>query len=715
MENTEITELAIGGMTCAACSARLEKVLGRVPGVCLAEVGLANERARIEAAAEVSAADLILAVEKAGFKASVITGETGEAERLEAERAAETARALRLVAASAALTLPLVLPMLLMPLGVHWMLPAWAQALLATPVQFLIGARFYRGAAKSLAGGSGNMDVLVALGSSAAYGLSAWHLFSGGDLYFEAGAVVITLVGLGKVLEARAKRSAAGAIQALLRLRPDTAHVMREGRLIDLPAALVRAGDVVMVRPGERLPVDGVIQDGESSLDESLITGESLPLAKAAGDGVVAGSVNGEGALRILTQRTGADSALGRIAAAVQRAQSSKAPVQHLADRIAAVFVPAVVGLAVLAFLGWWLAAHDPQRAFLAAISVLVVACPCALGLAVPTAIMVGTGIAAGHGILIRDAEALERADRVDVAVFDKTGTLTQGKPAVTAIDALDGDEDGLLRLAASAQLSSEHPLAKAVVDLAHRRGLTLTPIGGVTALPGRGISVSWNNETLRIGSDRLMREAGIETGGAGGRMWVALGSRLLGSLALTDPVKPGAAAAVARLRAMGVEAVMLTGDQRAAAQAAAAEVGIKNVEAEVLPEEKAAAVQRWKAKGHTVAMIGDGINDAPALAGADVGIALGTGTDVAIEAAGVCLVGGDPLRVADALDLARRTVRKIRHNLFWAFAYNVIALPLAAAGLLRPEIAGAAMAASSVSVVTSSLMLRRWRPKDEI
>jgi len=719
---TETIELAISGMTCAACATRLEKVLGRVEGVRAASVGLAGERARMEVWPGTPAAHLVAAVARAGFGATILgaDGDAGQAE--DARHRAEFARQARLLALSAALTLPLVGQMAAEIAGLHWMLPPWAQLALATPVQLWIGGRFYYGAFNALRGGAGNMDVLVALGTSAAYGLSVWNVFAGGALYFEAAAVVITLVLLGKLLEARARRSAAGAIRALMELRPAVARVERDGVMVEIPAALVAVGDVVVVRPGERVAVDGVVGDGESQMDESLITGESLPVAKGPGDPVVAGAVNGDGMLRVRATRVGADATIGRIIRMVAGAQASKAPVQLLVDRVSAVFVPVVVAIAALVFAGWLLAG-DPDTAFRAAVSVLVVACPCALGLATPAGIMVGTGVAARHGVLIKDARALERAHLVGVVMFDKTGTLTEGRPSVAAVEAADGDVSGLLALAASAQAGSEHPLGKAVVAKAAEWGLALQPVANFRSLPGRGLAAEIAGVAVLIGSARLMNERGIDLSAQAaaaeaheqaGRtvMWVAASGRARGLIAVADAIKPSAGRAVAALAAMGIDSVMLTGDHARAAEAVAAAIGIRRVVAEVLPEDKAAAVAALKAEGRVVAMVGDGINDAPALAAADIGIAMGTGSDVAMEAAGITLVKGDPALLPGALAISRATTRKIRQNLFWAFVYNLVALPAASLGLLTPEIAGAAMAASSVSVVGNALLLRRWRPR---
>ncbi|MBC7908228.1 MAG: copper-translocating P-type ATPase, partial [Rhodospirillaceae bacterium] len=666
-----------------------------------------------------SAADLVAAVQRAGFGARMVTNAADQATREELDHARDLKRQLFRLGAAVLLTLPLVVGMLTQIAGIPWSVPPVVQLVLATPVQFWIGWRFYEGAWKSLKGGAGNMDVLVALGTSAAYFLSAWHVAMGtahhANLYFEGAAVVITLVLLGKVLEARAKRSAAGAIRALMKLKPDTARVERDGTLVEIPADAVAPGDVVVVRPGERLPVDGVVVEGDSQVDESLITGESLPVAKAAGAEVVAGAVNGDGMLRIRATRVGAESTIARIIRMVQGAQASKAPVQKLVDRISAVFVPVVVALAALSFLGWWLIGGDVEYAVAAAISVLVIACPCALGLATPTGIMVGTGVAARHGILIKDAEALERAHHANVVVFDKTGTLTEGHPAVVG---QQGDTD-LLTLVASAQQGSEHPLAKAVLAAAK----DLAPVSDFKSLPGRGLTATVQGRALVIGSQRLMTERGVdiaalvanaETHEGQGRtvMWAAEGTRALGFIAVADPVKASARAAVAGLKALGIETVMLTGDNARAAAAVAEAVGVDRVVAEVLPEDKAAEIEKLKQAGRVVAMVGDGVNDAPALAAAHIGIAMGTGTDVAMQAAGITLVKGDPGLLPAALSVSRATYAKIRQNLFWAFVYNLIAIPLAALGLLTPVIAGAAMAFSSVSVVSNSLLLKRWRMK---
>lgn len=726
---TRELDLGISGMTCASCAGRLEKVLAKVPGVSAASVNLGTEKARVAFQDGVATpADLVAAVQRAGFGATIQTGAGEAARQAEEKRAAQSRRDLVMLALAAVLTVPLMAEMIFHMSGLPGGVPPWVQLVLATPVQFIAGARFYAGAWKSLRAGSGNMDVLVALGTSAAWGLSTWRVLTldghgHPELYFEASAVVITLVMLGKWLEGRAKGSAASAIRALMALRPDTARVERDGTVIEIPAEAVSPGDRVIIRPGERVPVDGEVVEGRSAMDESLLTGESLPVEKGPGDAVTGGAINGNGLIVAKATAVGADATLSRIIRMVEDAQASKAPVQHLVDRIAAVFVPVVVGFAVLTFLGWWLIGGVPETAFVAAVSVLVIACPCALGLATPTAMMVGTGVAARHGILIKDAAGLERAHATTTVVFDKTGTLTEGHPTVTDIRG----EAEVLRLAASAQQGSEHPLARAVLERASEDGLALPRVEEFTGLPGRGLRAVVEGRTLLLGSRRLMEESGLSMAALAeeavaleeaGRtvMWLAEeGKGVLGLLAVSDPVKPTAAAAVAELRRLGVETVMLTGDNRRTAEAVARSLGLSEVIAEVLPEDKAEAVRALKAKGGVVAMVGDGVNDAPALADADVGVAMGTGSDVAMQTAAVTLMRGDPGLMPAALDVSRATYAKIRQNLFWAFIYNVIGLPLAALGFLTPVIAGAAMAFSSVSVVSNALLLRRWKAKEGV
>jgi len=716
-------ELDIEGMTCASCVGRVEKALKAVPGVSEAEVNLATERATVRASG-VTAPVLVAAVEKAGYSALPHEEQTTSAQGV--HRSGEPWWP---VALAALLSLPLVLPMAGMLFGADWALNGWLQLALATPVQFWLGARFYRAGWKALRAGTGNMDLLVALGTSAGYGLSLYLLFKHAEhgaphLYFEASAVVITLVLLGKWLEARAKRQTTAAIAALNALKPEVARVRTPNGDVDLPLARVKPGDVVIVRPGERVPVDGTVLSGASQVDESLITGESLPIAKQAGDRVTGGSVNAEGLLEVETSAVGAESTLSRIVRLVESAQAKKAPIQRIVDRVSAVFVPVVLVLALITLLGWGVLSGDWERAILNAVAVLVIACPCALGLATPTAIMAGTGVAARHGILIKDAEALEVAHGVDTVAFDKTGTLTEGRPQLVASLAVAGHEADLIPWSLALQAGSEHPLARAVLESPEAAGLTPLPARQVHAEPGRGMSAEVDGHALRLGSPRFMQELGVDTSALAAQAqqlqdegrtvsWLAevtQAPHLVGLLAFGDAPKASAARAVERLHGMGVRTVMLSGDNRGAATAMGQRLGIARIEAEVLPADKASLVGELRRGGHTVAMVGDGINDAPALASADVGIAMSTGTDVAMHAAGITLMRGDPALVADAIDISRRTYRKIRQNLFWAFAYNVIGIPLAAAGLLNPMVAGAAMALSSVSVVSNALLLRGWR-----
>lgn len=726
---TRDLDLRIDGMTCASCVGRVEKALTRVPGVVEAAVNLATEKARVSVQDGVAGPlDLIEAVEAAGYTATVETNAAEAARQDEAAAVHRSRRDLLVLAGSALLTLPLVADMVLHMIDSPVRIGAWTQLVLATIVQVWAGLRFYFGAWKSLKGGAGNMDVLVALGTTAAWGLSTWRVMFSDvmhpELYFEASAVVITLVMLGKWLETRAKRSAASAIKALMALRPETARVERDGRIVEIPAEAVSHGDRVVVRPGERVPVDGEIVEGRTAMDESLLTGESLPVEKQPGDSATGGAINGNGLVIVRATAVGAEATLSRIIRMVEDAQASKAPVQALVDKISAIFVPVVLAIAVVTFLAWWLIGGAPEAAFVAAVSVVVIACPCALGLATPTAIMVGTGVAARHGVLIKDALGLERAHGVKTVVFDKTGTLTEGHPEVTDLRARDSEDD-LIRLAAAAQQGSEHPLARAVLKRAE--GLDLPRVEAFEGLPGRGLRATVEGRVLLLGSRRLMEERGRDTAAFAaaaadletqGRtvMWLAEDDgAVLGILAVSDPIKDSAATAVAELKALGVTPVMLTGDNRRTAEAVARQVGIEQVIAEVLPEDKAETVRSLKGQGGLVAMVGDGVNDAPALAEADVGVAMGTGSDVAMQTAALTLMRGDPGLMPAALDVSRATYAKIRQNLFWAFVYNVVALPLAALGFLSPMVAGAAMAFSSVSVVSNSLLLRRWSPYRKI
>jgi Cu+-exporting ATPase len=726
---TNETVLQIEGMTCASCAARVEKALLKVPGVSAASVNLATERATVQALPSVRVAVLVAAVEKAGYDAK------DAADDSRADTPKQRLPSWWPIAASAALTLPLVVPMFAQLFGVHWMLDGWVQLALATPVQFWLGWRFYRAAYKAVRAGTGNMDLLVALGTSAAYGLSVYllirHVGAGmPQLYFEASTAVITLVLLGKWLEGRAKRQTTDAIRALNELRPATARVRRDGVEVEVAAEQVAVGDLVLVRPGERVAVDGEVIEGRSHVDESLITGESLPVAKSVGDKVTGGAINAEGALTVKTLSIGAETTLARIIRMVESAQAGKAPIQRIVDRVSAVFVPVVLAIALVTVIGWVAVGGGWEHAVINAVAVLVIACPCALGLATPTAIMAGTGVAAQHGILIKDAEALEVAHSVTTVAFDKTGTLTEGRPSLVAVQAAPGHtRDDVLRLSAALQMSSDHPLAHAVMTRVRADGLAVPQSQDAQALPGRGLEATVDGEVLSLGSSRLLQELKADTGelareaerleGEGRTIsWLMRKSadkrELLGLLAFGDTIKPAARRALERLHELGLQTVMLTGDNWGSARAVARELGIDEFRAEVLPGDKAAVIQELRAAGRIVAMVGDGINDAPALAAADVGIAMSTGTDVAMAAAGITLMRGDPRLVADSLDVSRRTYAKIKQGLFWAFAYNVLGIPLAAFGLLNPIIAGAAMAFSSVSVVSNALLLRRWHASSE-
>ena len=716
--------LRVDGMSCASCVARVEKALKNVPGVSDASVNLATEKAQVTSVG-VRVETLIAALEKAGYEAAAIN----DAARKPESGAVPTWWP---VAVSALLSLPLLAPMLAMPFGHHWSLPGWLQMALATPVQFWLGARFYRAGWKALLARTGNMDLLVALGTSAAYALSVYLLFSPSShqgmrhLYFESSAVVITLVLLGKWLEARAKHQTVAALHALEALRSTDAIVRRDGGEHLMPIARVRVGDIVVVLPGSRVPVDGIVVEGSSHLDESLITGESLPVTRDVGDSITGGAVNAEGMLVLKVTAVGGETMLSQIIRLVEDAQAVKAPIQRLVDKVSAVFVPVVLLTSAVTLLAWGLLSGDWQQALLNAVAVQVIACPCALGLATPTSIMAGTGVAARYGILIKDAEALETAHAVTVVAFDKTGTLTEGKPAVVAVETVGRSEHEVLALARAVQQYSGHPLAKAVEAEAERQGVALRAASGAGALPGRGVQADVDGLTVYLGNRRLMQETGVATGplealallheNAGRTVsWLAVGAKgdatLAGLLAFGDTVKPSAKDAVQRLRDIGVESVMLTGDNPGSARAVAEAVGIADFRAEVLPADKASVVAALKQGGRRVAMVGDGINDAPALASADVGIAMSTGTDVAMHTAGITLMRGDPTLVADAIDISRRTYSKIRQNLFWAFIYNLVGIPLAAFGLLNPVIAGAAMAFSSVSVISNALLLKRWKP----
>lgn len=730
-------EFDISGMTCAACAGRIEKRLGKLDGVGKATVNFALETAQVEFnPARISTADMKEAVRKLGYELALRDedGEQGDHRQQEIEK--QTGKFIF----SAILSIPLLWAMvshfeftsfIWLP---DMLMNPWVQLALATPVQFVVGAQFYVGAYKALRSGSANMDVLVALGTSAAYFYSIYSTIvsigSGGhaaDLYFETSAVLITLIILGKLFEARAKGKSSEAIKKLMGLQAKSATVERAGQELTVPIEEVLSGDIVHVRPGEKIPVDGVIAEGRSALDESMITGESIPVDKAEGDAVIGSTLNKNGFLKIRATRVGKHTALAQIIRVVEEAQGSKAPIQRLADAISGIFVPIVVGIAIVTFGVWYFAVTpgDVAEALEKFIAVLVIACPCALGLATPTSIMAGSGRAAEYGILFKGGEHLESAHTIDTVVLDKTGTVTNGKPRLTDIVAGGGyDEKELLRLVGAAESRSEHPLAQAIVEGIRERDIPLGTTESFEAVPGHGIQARVDGRELLIGTRRWMGRCDVSIGSAElasmealerqgkSAMLIAVDGAFAGILAVADTVKDTSKEAVARLRRMGLDVVMLTGDNTQTAQAIAAEVGIERVVAEVLPEGKAEEIRKLQQAGRKVAMVGDGINDAPALATADIGMAIGTGTDVAMEAADITLIRGDLNSIADAIYMSKMTIRNIKQNLFWAFAYNTLGIPVAAIGLLAPWVAGAAMAFSSVSVVLNALRLQRIKLK---
>jgi Cu+-exporting ATPase len=720
--------LDITGMTCAACAAHVEKALSRVDGVSQADVNLALERANVEFDGAGGPEALVRAVEKAGYGA-VLRGAVGERqsqadEAREAARAAEERRTLTRFAISAVLSIILVAGTLptMIGTGEAWIGP-WMQASLAAGVMVVSGSRFYREAFAAVRGGGANMAVLVSLGTTVAfvYSLALVAMGSGhGHLYFEAAAVVLTLVMLGKYLEARARRGASSALAALGRLQPRTAERITENGMKTVPVEDLEPGDIVLVRPGNRVPGDGIVVSGETSVDESLVTGESLPVDKTEGHKVITGTTNGRGAIEIRIEALGEDTTLARMTKLVEDAQRGDAPIQRLVDRISAVFVPLILLAALLTFLGWWLVAGSAAGGLVAAVAVLVIACPCALGLATPTALVAGTGAAARAGILIRDIETLERAETIGAVAFDKTGTLTLGRPQVSAATAADGDKEQLLRTAAALEGRSEHPLARALAGWApDANGLE---VRDVAAISGKGLAGKVGSRRVAVGNAALAQAEGVEsaetealaaTFGQGGTIsFVVIDGKLAGGILFSDEPRPEAAATIRELKARGLQSIMLTGDSATAAKAVAARLGLTDVRASLLPEDKVAAIRGLASEtGQGIAFVGDGLNDAAALAAARLGIALSSGTDVARGAAAITLMRPDLRLVPAALEIADRTRRTVRQNLLWAFVYNVIGIPLAAFGILSPVLAGAAMAFSSVSVVTNSLFLTRWKP----
>ncbi|PVE44611.1 heavy metal translocating P-type ATPase [Limnohabitans planktonicus] len=724
-------DIGIGGMTCASCVSRVEKALNKVPGVTLATINLATESARITVKSkEVSEARLRRAVRDAGY-------EPLTPQAVQAAQNVSTWSGFMPVAFGLLLSAPLVLPMLGNLWGQHWMVPPWLQFALATPVQFILGARFYMAGWHALKAFTGNMDLLVALGTTAGWLLSVWlwltaHPGHAPHLYFEGSAVVITLVLLGKWLEARAKRQTTQAIRALHALRPDKAHWISKDGEVDVPVDEILVGDLIVVRPGERFPLDGQLVEGQTQVDEAMLTGEPLPVSKAMGSQLTGGSINGDGRVLMRISAVGHETVLSHIIRLVEDAQAAKAPIQRLVDKVAEIFVPVVLVVALITLAVWMFMGASFETALIHAVAVLVIACPCALGLATPVAIMAGTGVAAQHGILIKDAQALEIAHQVQTVAFDKTGTLTVGQPRLThQVPAPGQDGQTMLAWAAAVQSGSEHPLARAVLSAALEQGQSLMSAQEVSAVPGKGVKATVDGHHLMLGSLRWLQQEGLDSA-----LWAdeikslqpvgatlsALAERShtgvqgLLLMAFGDEPKPGAAQALAALRERGLKLVMISGDNQAAAEAMARRLGLRpedgEVLADVLPGDKSAQVQKLREGGRIVAMVGDGVNDAPALAAADVGLAMGNGTDVAMHAAGITLMRGDVALVGAALDISARTVAKIRQNLFWAFAYNVAGIPLAAMGFLNPVIAGGAMALSSVSVMGNALLLKRWKPK---
>lgn len=726
--NEKTETFVITGMTCANCSARVEKELNQQKGVKKATVNLATEKATVSYEPQATSTDhLIHSVEDIGYGA--ILYDDAHRQKIQQDEQTRTAKMKNQLIIAAVLTSPMILGMIAMMLGfdgpvVQFIHLPLVQFLLATPVQFWIGARFYRGAYHALKTKAPNMDVLVAMGTSAAYLLSIYNGFIAGthDLYFESSAMIITLILLGKYLEHRAKNRTGDAIKKLMKLQAKTALLWKGGEAQEIPIEEVQLDNELLVKPGQQVPVDGIIMEGFSGIDESMLTGESLPKEKKTGDNVYGGTVNTNGRLIIRANKVGNETVLAQIIRMVEDAQGSKAPIQKIADRISAIFVPTVLGLALLTFLATGIVTQDWQMAIVHAVSVLVIACPCALGLATPTAIMVGTGLGAKYGILIKGGESLETAAHLEAIVFDKTGTITKGKPEVTDYLAVaELSEAALLDLTTSLEKSSEHPLAQAIVRFGEEKSAKTLAITNFKALPGAGVEGEADGSRYAIGNLRLMKQNGADTSAYEEKvhelemqgktvMWIASGKKVLGIIAVADQIKENAKESIRRLKEKGIAVYLLTGDNKRTAEAIGRECGIpaENVQSEVLPEDKAAKVIALQEKGLKVAMVGDGINDAPALATADIGIAMGTGTDIAMETADITLMNGDLNSVANTIDLSQSTLRKIKQNLFWAFIYNTIGIPFAALGFLNPIVAGGAMAFSSVSVLLNSLSLNR-------
>lgn len=719
-------ELKVCGMTCAACSGRIERVLAKTEGIDSVSVNLTSGMATVRFDdAVLSVETIIEKVKKLGFDCDIFREEDWVDTTEKENRSLKYS-----LIFSAVLTAPFLLGMILSWVGIHISVlhNPWLQLILATPVQFFVGWRFYKHGFLALRAWSPNMDVLIALGTGTAYFFSLYNVLAGNTvpgsmegLYFESSMTIITLILLGKYMEARARAKTSDSISKLIALQPQTATLWNDGSPKEIALAEVEPDDILLVRPGEKIPVDGEITEGNTSIDESMLTGESMPCDKGVGDTVFCASINLSGAFRMKANRIGRDTTLSQIIKLVRSAQGVKAPIQKVADKVSAVFVPAILGIALVTLLVWFGITKDIETALVHAISVLVIACPCSLGLATPTAIMVGTGLGANLGILIKGGEYLETAHKLNCVVFDKTGTVTKGEPSLTDIIAADGDTDSLLVLAAAAETPSEHPLARAIVGAAN--GQTLPSVSNFRALTGKGISAEINSRLCLIGTEVLMQENGVaidalsekasQLKGMGKTvMFVACDHTLCGILAVADTIKPSARQTVRELRELGIHVAMLTGDNAVTANAIAKEAGIEQVFAEVLPSNKAKKIADLQEDGYCVAMVGDGINDAPALATADIGFAMGSGTDIAIDSADITLMREDLGLVPAAIRLSKKTMQKIRQNLFWAFLYNSVGIPFAALGFLSPILAGAAMAFSSVSVVTNSLLLKLYHPE---